>query len=83
MGLNYEVVIQEELVSAYQREWLWQLTVIPCPLMVCLIYVYTQSPRTCGPQASGIHIRQTTCVHGITITCGMQNNMDFNMAGCN
>ena len=33
MGLNYEVVIQEELVSAYQREWLWHITVISCPLV--------------------------------------------------
>ena len=51
MGLNYEAVILEELVSAYQREWLWNITVI------------------CGPRASGVHIRQTNRVHGITITC--------------
>ena len=30
--------------------------------------MYTLSPRACGPQASGVHIRQTTHVHGITIT---------------
>ena len=30
--------------------------------------MYTLSPRACGPRASGVHIRQTTCVHGITIT---------------
>ena len=57
MGFNYEAVILEELVFAYQREWLWHITVIPCPLVVCLI---------CTP--SGVHIRQITCVHGITIT---------------
>ena len=70
MGLNYEVVIQEELVSAYQREWLWHITVIPCPLMHGLPDMYTISPRACGPWASGVHIyiRQTTHVHGITMT---------------
>ena len=30
--------------------------------------MYTLSPQTCGPLASGVHIRQTTRVHGITIT---------------
>ena len=30
--------------------------------------MYTLSPRACSPHASGVHIRQTTCVHGITIT---------------
>ena len=30
--------------------------------------MYTLSPRACGPRASGVHIRQTTRVHGITIT---------------
>ena len=29
--------------------------------------MYTLSPRACGPQASGVHIRQTTHAHGITI----------------
>ena len=64
MGLNYEVAIQEELLSAYQREWLWHITVIPCPLVVCLIC----TPSALSPQASGVHIRQTTRVHGITKT---------------
>ena len=31
--------------------------------------MYTLSPRACGPRASGVHIRQSTRVHGITITC--------------
>ena len=30
--------------------------------------MYTLSPQACGPQALGVHIRQTTRVHGITIT---------------
>ena len=30
--------------------------------------IYTLSPWACGPRASGVHIRQTTRVHGITIT---------------
>ena len=30
--------------------------------------MYTLSPRACGPRTSGVHIRQTTRVHGITIT---------------
>ena len=30
--------------------------------------MYTLSPRACGPRASGVHIRQTTHAHGITIT---------------
>ena len=37
MGLNYELVLQEKLLSAYQRKWLWHISVIPCPLVVCLI----------------------------------------------
>ena len=39
MGLNYELVIPEELLPAYQRESLWHMTVIPCPLVVCLTYM--------------------------------------------
>ena len=31
--------------------------------------MYTLSPLACGPQALGVHIRQTTRVHGISITC--------------
>ena len=31
--------------------------------------MYTLSPRACGPRALGVHIRQTTHAHGITITC--------------
>ena len=27
----------------------------------------TLSPWTSSPRASGVHVRQTTCVHGITI----------------
>jgi len=30
--------------------------------------MYTLSPWACGPWASGVHIKQTTRVHGITIT---------------
>ena len=29
----------------------------------------TLSPWTCGPQASGVHIRQTTCACVTTIKC--------------
>ena len=29
--------------------------------------IYTLSPRACGPRVWGVHIRQTTCAHGITI----------------
>ena len=54
MGLNYEAVLLEELVSAYQREWLWHITVIPCPLVVCLI---------CTPSVLG----QTTGAHVTTV----------------
>ena len=63
MGLNYEVVIQEELLSAYQREWLWHIAVIPCLLVVYLIC----TPSASGCRASVVHVRQTTHVHGITI----------------
>ena len=31
--------------------------------------MYALSPRACGPQALGMHIRQITCVHVTTITC--------------
>ena len=34
--------------------------------------MYTFSPWACGPQALGVHIRQTTHVHGITITLYIQ-----------
>ena len=30
--------------------------------------MYTLGSRACGPRAKGVHIRQTTRVHGITIT---------------
>ena len=30
--------------------------------------IYALSPRACGPRASGIHIRQSTCAHVITYT---------------
>ena len=30
--------------------------------------IYTLSPLACGPQASGVYIKQTTRAHGITIT---------------
>ena len=30
--------------------------------------MYTLSPRACSPRALGVHIRQTTHAHGITIT---------------
>ena len=29
--------------------------------------MYTQSPRTAGPRAEGVHIRQTTSGHSITV----------------
>ena len=35
--------------------------------------MYTLSPRACGPRASGVHIRQTTHAHGITITCTLDS----------
>ena len=31
-----------------------------------LLDMYALSPRACGPQASGIHIRQSTRAHVIT-----------------
>ena len=31
--------------------------------------IYTLSPQACGPWASGVYIRKTTCAHGITIKC--------------
>ena len=30
--------------------------------------MYTLSPWACSSQALGVHVRQTTCVHGRTIT---------------
>ena len=30
-------------------------------------YIYTLSPWAYGPRASGVYIRQTTCVYGISI----------------
>ena len=33
--------------------------------------IYTLGPQACGPQASGVYIRQTTCAHGITIKCAI------------
>ena len=38
--------------------------------------MYTLSPRTSGIRASSVHIRQTTCVHGITII-GITTRMYF------
>ena len=67
VGLNYELAIQKQQVSAYQREWLWYITVIPYPFVVSLICTPS---AIAGPWALGVHIRQqTTRVHGITITC--------------
>ena len=31
--------------------------------------MYTRSPRAAGPRAEGVHIRQTTNAHGITVMC--------------
>ena len=58
MGLNYELVTQEKLLSANQRDWLWHKTVVPYPLVVCLIC----TPSVLGSAAlelrpSGVHIR--------------------------
>ena len=43
--------------------------------------MYTLSPRACGPQASSVHIRQTTRVHGITCynlwTCSLRSKTLF------
>ena len=33
-----------------------------------LLDMYTLSPQASGPWAAGVHIEQTTHVHGITIT---------------
>ena len=33
--------------------------------------MYARSPRACGPQASGKHIRQITSAHVTTITCAV------------
>ena len=60
-----ELAVQEPLFSAYQKKWLWYITFITCGLPD----MYTQSLRATGPRDSGVHIRQTTRIHGITITC--------------
>ena len=52
MGLNYELVLQEKLLSAYQREWLWHISVIPCPFVVCLICI----PSALRPVALGLRV---------------------------
>ena len=44
MGFNYEAVILE-LVFAYQREWLWHITVIATMSTRGLPDMYTLSPR--------------------------------------
>ena len=31
--------------------------------------MYTQNLRAAGPRAEGVHIRQTTNAHGITVMC--------------
>ena len=36
--------------------------------------MYTLSPRACGPQASGVHIRQTTRACVTTIKCHTSGN---------
>ena len=35
--------------------------------------IYTLSPWACGPQASGVYIRQTTYAHGTTIKYTLRN----------
>ena len=34
-----------------------------------LLDMYTRSLRVAGPRAEGVHIRQTTNAHGITVMC--------------
>ena len=41
--------------------------------------IYTLSPRACGPRASGVHIRQTTRAHGITIKYVIKQECRRNM----
>ena len=43
--------------------------------------MYTLSPRACGPRASGVHIRQTTHAHGITITYTMMSHTSKEFQG--
>ena len=44
-------------------------TMVPTMGTCGLPVSYTLSPRACGPQASGVYIRQTTHAHGITSKC--------------
>ena len=44
-----------------------------------LPYMYTLSPRSCGPNASGVPIRHPICAHGITITYGMTNSIQLSL----
>ena len=39
--------------------------------------IYTLSPRACGPQASGVYIRQTTRTHGITTKYNAYNYVPY------
>ena len=59
------------MVFKYQAEvdTILHVIVIPCMGMSGLPDMYTQSPRAAGPRAEGVHIRQTTNAHGITVMC--------------
>ena len=39
--------------------------------------MYTLSPRACGPQASGVNIRQSTRACVTTIKCILMNSFDL------
>ena len=59
---------QEELLSTYQREWLWHMHNSYAMSTCGLPDVYTLRSLACGSKALGVHIRQITRVHGINIT---------------
>ena len=52
VGLNYELALQEELLSAYQRKWLWYVRVTHG-----LLDMYTLNPQACGPRGLDMRIR--------------------------
>ena len=60
--------IQEQL-NNFCTPHMISSTMVPTMGTCGLPVSYTLSPRACSPQASGVYIRQTTHVHGITSKC--------------
>ena len=61
-----------ELLPALQRRAVFDTKVIPYAFVICICGLpdmYALSPQVCGSRALGIHIRQATYAHDITITC--------------